>query len=310
MKLGGSHPAAAQLGIRQRLRRRLMPMKLRNTFFEDLVLGAESWLTRGTCDFFMVVEVETTTACNRRCSYCPNAPFERGLLRNEQRMSERLFERLVEQLADLNFSGRLSPHFYGEPLLDERLEQWVALVRRKLPLVKVVIFSNGDYLDLPRYHSLVAAGVDGFLITQHSEKELKGVTRIQEQRRRVGSQGVLFEFRKFDAGTELSNRGGLVDHDTVETKVDCRMPSENVTIDHAGNVILCCNDYFGSVKFGNIAERHLRDIWREPEYVRIRRELKRGRFELELCQRCAQGKRGLATAEKRSLPLLARRGTP
>lgn len=278
-----------KLSLRQRLQRQLAPTKLWNTRFENAFLRTENWLRRGTTDFFLVVEVETTSACNRRCSYCPNSAFDRGLLKNEQRLSEELFERLLDQLAELKFTGRLSPHFYGEPLLDDRLERLVARYRTRLPLAKVVIFSNGDYLTVDRYLSLIDAGVDGFLVTQHSQQELPGVRAVQTYRRAHGADGVRFDFRAFSAQTELSNRGGLVQHALLETKADCHLPADNVTIDHEGNVILCCNDYFSSVSFGNIGREHLGDIWNKPSYVRLREELKRGRFELEICRKCAAG---------------------
>jgi radical SAM protein with 4Fe4S-binding SPASM domain len=287
--------APPPLGARQRLRRRLTPTRLWNTRLESLVLGVESLLRRGTRDFFQVVEVETTTHCNRRCSYCPNSSFDRGLLAHERRMSSSLFERLLRQLADLDFTGRISPHFYGEPLLDERLEALILRCRTVLPLAKVIVFSNGDHLDLARYQRLILAGVDGLLITQHSNKELKGVKRVQEYRKRYGGAGVRFDFRAFDESTQLSNRGGLVEHRELELKADCRIPSENVTIDHQGNVILCCNDYFSSVSFGNIQSEHLGDIWEKADYKQLRRELRRGEFKLEICRRCAAGEAGVVT---------------
>lgn len=298
-------PVKPRLSLRQRIRRGLTPTKLWNTRLENFVLHADTLVRRGTTDFFMVVEVETTTACNRRCSYCPNAHFERGLLQNQRRMSETLFDRLLDQLADLRFTGRISPHFYGEPLLDERLERLVSKCRSRLPLAKVVVFSNGDYLTVGRYVSLVEAGVDGFLITQHCQKELKGVTAVQAHRRAHGARGVRFDFRTFDAETELSNRGGLVQHTVLETKVDCDIPAENVTINHEGDVILCCNDYFGTVSFGNISSEHLGDIWNKPHYRRLRTQLKKGRFELEICKRCAEGRTGVMDDDKRPLTLVS-----
>lgn len=285
------------LSLAQRLRRRLTPTKLWNRRLEDLVLDAQSLASRGTTDFFKVVELETTTACNRRCSYCPNSAFDRGLLRNEARMSDEVYDTLLGQLADVDFTGRLSPHFYGEPLLDERLEGWISRCRSRIPLAKIVVFTNGDYLDVPRYLSLVQAGVDGLLVTQHSQAELVGVTAVQAYRRQRGSDGVRFDFRAFDDDTELSNRGGLVQHQVLERKTDCKIPAENITIDHRGNVVLCCNDYHSAHSFGNIATEHLLDIWNKPELRQLRRRLKRGQFDLEICKRCASGGNPLAEDE-------------
>ena len=41
--------------------------------------------------FPISVEVETITACNLRCSYCPNSKFERGLFKNSHMMETDVF---------------------------------------------------------------------------------------------------------------------------------------------------------------------------------------------------------------------------
>ncbi len=258
-----------------------------------MVCDAVNLLKYRTTDFFKVVELETTTACNRACSYCPNSVFDRGQIKRERLMPVDTFQLIVDQLADLGFWGRLSPHFYGEPLLDKRLPELMAYARRRLPYTKLVIFTNGDLLDPERYEALLEAGVDGFLVTQHGQKPPPNIVRLRRHRAERTHQRARFDYRVFTPETELSNRAGLVDHDTLETKSDCKLPSENVTIDYQGNVVLCCNDYHSSVTFGNVREQHLADIWKTPRYQRIRKDLKRGHFELEICRKCASGRMGL-----------------
>jgi len=206
---------------------------------------------------FMVVEVETTTACNRRCSYCPNSRFDRGLLKNKKLMPTRLFFKLIDELSEINFKGSLHPHFYGEPLLDERLPGLVKYARLKLPKADITIFTNGDLLTPKIKENLIKAGVDNFVIKK-SQEDLKS----------------------------LSNRGGLLDYSGGTRFKYCSFPSKFVVIDYAGNVILCCNDYFSSVKFGNINNEKLMDIWNKPNYRRVRRDLRKGIFNLEICKNC------------------------
>jgi radical SAM protein with 4Fe4S-binding SPASM domain len=220
--------------------------------------------------------------------------FDRGHAKKERLMSEEVFKAIVDQLAEMGFWGRLSPHFYGEPLLDERLSKLMAYARKKLPLTKLVIFTNGDLLDPELYKELVDAGVDGFLVTQHGEKPSPKLVKLRRQREEKPDRGIRFDYRVFTSESELSNRAGLVDHAVLETKTDCDIPSENITIDHEGNVILCCNDYHSTVTWGNVREQHLTEIWQGKEYQRIRRNLKKGEFELEICRKCASGKLGLS----------------
>ena len=89
-----------------------------------------------------MVEIETYTACNRRCSYCPNATHERP----DAFMSEALFASIIDQLSELQFGGRMSFHFYNEPLLDPRLTDFIRHSRQQLPSIRIVLYSNGDLL--------------------------------------------------------------------------------------------------------------------------------------------------------------------
>ena len=54
------------------------------------------------------VFIETLTACNLRCSYCPNSVFERGLIKNNQEMDIVLFHKIIDELAELNWVVRYS----------------------------------------------------------------------------------------------------------------------------------------------------------------------------------------------------------
>jgi 2-deoxy-scyllo-inosamine dehydrogenase (SAM-dependent) len=75
--------------------------------------------------------IETLTACNLRCSYCPNSVYERGLIKNNQEMETKLFYKIIDELAELNWVGDIQPHSYGEPLLDGRLPSFCSYIREK-----------------------------------------------------------------------------------------------------------------------------------------------------------------------------------
>ena len=62
----------------------------------------------------MGIEIEINHDCNRACAYCPNSSLKR---KNQGQMSERLFLRLLGQLKEIGYRGRISYHFYNEPLL-------------------------------------------------------------------------------------------------------------------------------------------------------------------------------------------------
>ena len=56
--------------------------------------------------------------------------------------------------------------------------------------------------------------------------------------------------------------------------------------DFNGNVLLCCNDYHSSIKFGNLEKEKIIDIWEKPIYKNFRRQLKKKQFVLPICKKC------------------------
>jgi cyclic pyranopterin phosphate synthase len=124
-----------------------------------------------TASWPSVVEVEVGVRCNRTCIYCPNSTV--GSTSSSAFMEIDLFRRIITQLSELAFSGRLSFHFYNEPLMRKDLEVLVAIARAALPLAHLVLYTNGDLLTDTRYHDLLEAGVDFFLVTRHADELMK-----------------------------------------------------------------------------------------------------------------------------------------
>lgn len=251
-------------------------------FFMKFYVDLKNLLTVGSTDFFSIIEIETTTECNRKCVYCPNYTHDRG----KHLMSEKLFKKIIDELASINFSGRVSPHFYGEPLLDKRLPKLIGYVREKLPLSSIVIFSNGDLLTIDLFNKLIKSGVNQFCITEHGKTMSKNMRQLMDYvKDKPNLSNKVFYF-KVQPETPLFNRGGLVEPDVAIKFEKCRSPSDVVIIDYKGNVILCCNDYLSSVVFGNMEKESLIQIWNKPYYKKTRKDIRNGIFELEVCKKC------------------------
>ncbi|PID51799.1 MAG: hypothetical protein CR972_05305, partial [Candidatus Moraniibacteriota bacterium] len=120
-----------------------------------------------TTDFFNDIDIEVNSSCNRRCAYCPNSISDRGAIKNERLMPVDVYKKIIDELAELDFTGRLSPIFYGEPLLRKDLADLMRYTCQKMPRAHIKMTTNGDLLTVERYLELVDAGVKKFLITQH-----------------------------------------------------------------------------------------------------------------------------------------------
>jgi MoaA/NifB/PqqE/SkfB family radical SAM enzyme len=238
---------------------------------------------------FSSVAVETSTHCHRRCSYCPvaAAPKAVGFMRDE------VFQKIVEQLASVGFRGRFAYHHYNEPLLNRNLERLVAIAKQHLPNARHVIYTSGDHLTSSRHDTLVAAGIDAFVVTDHGGRQLS--LPVQRASGLLGPlRRTRVRLRKFGANTSLFTRGGLVDVANPRRLRFCVYPAYELVIGVQGDVILCCNDYLGEHTFGNVLEQSLVGIWFSAPMVGVRERLRRGQFDRPICQACA----GIMSAAK------------
>lgn len=233
---------------------------------------------------FMIVEIETITACNRSCSYCPNSVFDRANLKNIKYMEKKLYYKIIDDLRNMNFSGEIHPHFYGEPLLDERIFELIIYTKKKLPAAYIKIFTNGDYLNIESYKKLVESGIDEIIVTNHSCIDKNTFLKDLIEYRKINKNKVNFNIRN---NYFFYNRGGILNFNSITQTKKCILPYERLTIDFSGNVILCCNDYFSSVILGNIKEASILEIWNSPCNKNIRNNIKNGLFKFSICQKCA-----------------------
>jgi radical SAM protein with 4Fe4S-binding SPASM domain len=237
-------------------------------------------------DVFTEIEIETNTNCNRKCRICPRQKHEREV----GFMPADLYSHLLDQLASMKFRGRFSPVFYNEPLMDTRLAGLMREAKTKLPKTNIVVFTNGSLLTQENIEALVAAGVDTLLVSQYEgnlradeEPYLDAVKHLSEDVRRK------IRYRTLGDEDFLSSSGGLVRVKKPVTKTRCIQASQSCVVDFRGDVVLCCNDYYGKHTFGNVRDEHILDIWNKPHFVKLRKELRHGDFQLEICKTCAAG---------------------
>jgi cyclic pyranopterin phosphate synthase len=218
-----------------------------------------------------VVEIEVGVRCNRACVYCPNSTV--GSTSSSSFMEIDLFRRIIAQLSRIVFSGRLSFHFYNEPLMRKDLEGLVAIARAALPLAHLVLYTNGDLLTDTRYHNLLEAGIDFFLVTRHGGEPMKPR---------------LHQLVQFPQDLDLSGRAGAIVSVTAPLRRACYAPSEMLIVTVNGDVVLCHEDARREVVIGNLGRSALWDIWFGEDMERLRRQLVQGRRKEagSVCARC------------------------
>lgn len=231
---------------------------------------------------FEAVEIETTTVCNRKCSYCPNAT----LARPAKNMDEALFRSIIDGLKEIDFKGRVSPHFYGEPLVDKRILRLLTYTREKLPKAFIKLFTNGDLLTYDLFLKLLDAGVDVVRIAQHDPEPPKALVETLGRIKENGLMRHVEYIKYYDNAKDLTNRGGLVDVKSSVKKTFCDYVA-CATVDCDGNVLLCCQDYLSKHRFGSLKKEKLVDVWNNARYKALRDKIKCGMWPFEICRVCA-----------------------
>jgi 2-deoxy-scyllo-inosamine dehydrogenase (SAM-dependent) len=218
-----------------------------------------------------VVEIEVNTQCNRKCSYCPvSKGVNRGL---PKRMKWEIFQTVIAKLEEAEFDGRVSYHFYNEPLLLMDLEKYISYAKDKLKCAEHVIYSNGDLLCDERYNSLVESGVDKFIVTTHDNSV------FPERPNQIVILG---------SDLNITNRGGFFSSHVSAIQKKCFVPLELIVIGYNGDVMLCYEDTERNNIFGNLVDSNLEDIYYSDEAKSIRISLLAGNRAngLSICKNC------------------------
>ncbi len=101
-----------------------------------------------------IVRLETTNACNARCTICPHRQMKRPIAT----MDESVYRRLIDECGAAG-CREVHLHNFGEPLLDKRLAERVAYAKQQ-GIGRVKIFCNGSLLTPDRAQRLIEAGLD------------------------------------------------------------------------------------------------------------------------------------------------------
>jgi len=229
---------------------------------------------------FLSTNIETFGACNRTCSFCFN--HERFEKRALGVMEQSLWYKIIDEFAALRFAGRLSPYFYGEPLLDKRLRDLMAYAREKCPLATIQINTNGDYLDEALLRDLVALGVDRLVVTNYDDDRKPHLEALAER------FAPWIDYRHYK-DFEIQNRAGrLYEKGNRRKNARCYRPSSQLVMNWNGDLALCCNDFYAEHGIGNARDSDLLSLWKGEPMQRFRRllEHKGGRQKIDFCRNC------------------------
>ena len=202
-----------------------------------------------------------------------------------QFLDESIFYKIIDEMVQMNFKGKIAFNMYNEPLLDNRLAEFINYSRKSLPDLIIYLNTNGDLLNLELWNLLRSNGLDYAYISQYDGRVNRNINSIMKDL--SPEEKKKFMVRVWHESYN-SNRAGLIDTSTeLPLKKFCSRPFYQLNITYEGKAVICCNDYFGKVEIGDVRTESIDQIWNNKIIQHYRRELKKGnRRSLYLCKSC------------------------
>jgi MoaA/NifB/PqqE/SkfB family radical SAM enzyme len=270
----------------------------------------------------MSLGIEVTNACNLKCIMC----HRQAMTRDVGFMDVELFKECVRQGTDMGVK-MIVPFNYGEALLHPNLVDMIAYIKSRSRDTVVKINTNGMLLTKEYARELIRVGTDEITFSLEGctkdthEQIAKGsdyatvlanLHNLVEMRREgegphirvcmVRMEETLPEMRQFirkwkpvvDSITihDMNTGYGTLKDRRVEKrplrrKVPCRELWLKLQVLWSGDVTVCCIDYDGKLKIGEVQNHFLSELWHGSPLERMREIHRKREFDrIPICNRC------------------------
>jgi radical SAM protein with 4Fe4S-binding SPASM domain len=266
---------------------------------------------------FNTVQIETYSRCNGACEFCPvNRHIDP---RPQIKMKDDMFYGIIQQLKEIDYSGSICLFSNNEPLLDERIFDFCAHVKKELPSAYNYLYTNGTLLSLPKFKTLMASldyiWINNYIPhdkymksirhpTEALHKNLKNIYEYIIEEPAEYENRVLFQIR--DQNEIMTTRGGNSPNRAkiCSLKSPCLHPFHQIVIRPDGKLSFCSTDALGQMTMGDLTENRLTEIWNGEQYLEFRGKMVLGRNHIEMCSRCDVRSTNMRPFEPPELPFI------
>lgn len=269
------------------------------------------------------IQIEPTEGCSLACSFCAlqsirdNGADAQTNTHGKNSVPYRFLsidiaERIAGEIRRLGWNPRIEFAMHGEPTMNSELPAIIEVFRDRLPGAYMLLTTNGSGIQsIGRIYALFYAGLNtiafdayqhapwtdkvGVVLSYYAAQYGLHLYRYPSDKRgnpHARHKGeiitILQDISLNSSGThKLTNQGSNSFASLTEPlKQRCAKPFRELSINWNGNVALCCDDWRGEYKIGNVLTMKLDEIWQHPRFQAARRMLYHANRAFGPCQGC------------------------
>jgi len=184
-------------------------------------------------------------------------------------------DKVLNELKGKNYKGLIGFHVYNEPMIDPRLFLFIKDTKNLLPNSKILILTNGYYLNRVMFKELREVGVDVLHVSAYSKREYLRLISLDDN---SIAYSVLPSI--------LDDRISQYERPEKNLKWTCQAPLNEVCIAPTGQIFLCCLDWKLQHTFGSLIEKSFNELINSDQVTNTYNNLTQGNRCLDLCKRC------------------------
>ena len=268
--------------------------------------------------------MELTEGCNLACSFCgiqqirdngaDGPSWTHGKNSKEYKfMTKETLYSIINTVKNSNWNPRFEFAMHGEPTMHPEYKEFIHIVRTSLPKASIMMTSNGGGLlgDVnTKVNELMEAGLNILFLDNY--ERIRIVDKIKEKyngpyqvieypqnpegnphKRKKPHEKIIVvgaDLTIATSGThaQVSNHAGSafpLNHN--EQGKRCAKPFRELSVRWDGNVAVCCNDWTGIYKCGNVNDyAKIDDLWNNDAFYSARVKLYHGQRDFGPCNGC------------------------
>ena len=268
--------------------------------------------------------MELTEGCNLACSFCgiqqirdngaDGPSWTHGKNSKEYKfMTKETLYSIINTVKNSNWNPRFEFAMHGEPTMHPEYKEFIHIVRTSLPKASIMMTSNGGGLlgDVnTKVNELMEAGLNILFLDNY--ERIRIVDKIKEKyngpyqvieypqnpegnphKRKKPHEKIIVvgaDLTIATSGThaQVSNHAGSafpLNHKQQGKR--CAKPYRELSVRWDGNVAVCCNDWTGIYKCGNVNDyAKIDDLWNNDAFYSARVKLYHGQRDFGPCNGC------------------------